>query len=305
MTISCRCPKCNGLCAFAEKNAGRRARCHKCGQIFIIPDRDGQKPQEVELPKAAAGKPIPGFYRAVFVDNWKVFFKRQSVTPLAFVVAVISFRFFLVGSCLGFITILVSWGWLLGFYLNIIHDTAFNIDELPEIYLNDSIIFIWSIIRPLLIFILTMFCVQLPYVIASGILKYHGIVYDDIWISQFGWITLLQILFILGLFFFPVAILTIAVGEDPTLLRPDYLVRPIFKSFAPYMVVVCLLVIATFFDSQTVYVDQLQGAGRPVIAGHLAANLGSQAITIVAMRTIGLFMRHYSCYFPWQEQRDN
>ncbi len=300
MTISCRCPQCDGLCAFVDKNAGRKARCWKCGQIFIVPAQDGQKPQKVKLPEIKAS-PLPGFYRAVFVDSWKVFFKSQNVTPLVFVAAVVSFRFFLAGSCcLNIIALLASWGWLLGFYLNIIHDTAFDVDELPEIYLGTSVTFVWNIIRPLLIFILTMAGVQLPFILTSQILKHYGIVYDNIWISEFGLVTLLQALLILGLFLFPAAILTVAVGKDLTMLRPDYLIKPIFKSPIPYIVVVCLLVAASICEIHTVEINKLQGADWPVITAHLAVNLGVQVLAIIAMRAIGLFMRHYSCNFPWQ-----
>jgi hypothetical protein len=301
MTITCRCPKCDGLCAFDDKNAGRRARCRKCGQIFIIPAQDGQLPQKVKAPKIKT-EPLPGFYHAVFVDSWKVFFKRESLTSLVFVIAVVTFRFFLAGSCcLNIIALLLSWGWLLGFYYNIIHDTAFDVDELPEIYLGTSVTFVWHIIWPMFTFTLTMIVVQLPYLAANSILKHYGIVYEDIWISEFGLVTLLQALFILGLFFFPIAILTVAVGKDPTLLRPDYLIRPIFRSFVPYIVVVFLLLVASVCEIHTVEIDKLRNAAWPVIAGHLAANLGVQVITIISMRTIGLFMRHYSCYFPWQK----
>ncbi len=299
MTITCRCPKCDGLCAFTDRNAGRRARCWKCGQIFIIPATDGGKPQIVKMPEIKA-EPLPGFYRAVFVDSWKVFFKRESLTPLVFVIALITFRFFLADSCLGFPALLLSWGWLLGFYYNIIHDTAFDVDELPEIYLGTSVTFVWIIIWPMLIFSLTMTGVMLPYIAASRVLKYYGIVYDDIWISEFGPATLLQALFILGLFLFPIAILTVAVGKDPTLLRPDYLIKPILKTFVPYIVVFGLLVAASICQMQMIALDKLQNADWLIIAAHLTANLAVQALTIISMRTIGLFMRHYSCYFPWQ-----
>jgi hypothetical protein len=300
MTISCRCPKCEGLCAFDDRNAGRKARCWKCGQIFIIPATDGEKPQIVKLPEIKA-EPLPGFYHAVFVDSWKVFFNPKSVTSLVFVIAVVTFRFFLAGSCcLNIIALLLSWGWLLGFYYNIIHDTAFDVDELPEIYLGTSVTFVWHIIWPMLIFSLTMAGVLLPCLAANLILKHYGIVYENIWISEFGLVTLLQALFILGLFLFPIAILTVAVGKDLTLLRPDYLIRPIFRSFVPYIVVVFLIVAASVCEMHTVEINKLKDAAWPVIAGHLAGNLGVQVITIISMRTIGLFMRHYSCYFPWQ-----
>jgi hypothetical protein len=72
MTIQFNCPNCNAVIAFDDKHCGKRARCTTCGQLFIIPSKDNEKPKKVELPKEK-GQLIPGFYRAVFVDNWKLF----------------------------------------------------------------------------------------------------------------------------------------------------------------------------------------------------------------------------------------
>ncbi|MHC4541398.1 MAG: hypothetical protein ACYS74_16720, partial [Planctomycetota bacterium] len=44
---------------------------------------------------------------------------------------------------------------------------------------------------------------------------------------------------------------------------------------------------------------QLINRNASIIALHLFANLAVQATAIIAMRSIGLFYRHYSCYFPW------
>ena len=136
MTIQFNCPSCDSLIAFDDKHAGKRARCTTCGQIFIIPSKDGEKPKKVKH-KVEKAEPDPGFYRAVFVDAWKLFFDPENAASLVFVAAVICFKFFLSPSmCCGYIAFVVVWGWLLGFYLNIIHETAFGIDKLPEIYLG-------------------------------------------------------------------------------------------------------------------------------------------------------------------------
>ncbi|MHC4682343.1 MAG: hypothetical protein ACYTEK_27090 [Planctomycetota bacterium] len=44
---------------------------------------------------------------------------------------------------------------------------------------------------------------------------------------------------------------------------------------------------------------QLINRNASIIALHLFANLAVQVTAIIAMRSIGLFYRHYSCYFPW------
>jgi len=293
MTIQFFCPNCNAIIGFPDKHAGKRARCTSCGQLFIIPSENYKKTKKVELPKEK-GEPIPGFYRAVFVDNWKLFFDSENVTSLVFVIAVVCFKFFTAGSCCcGFVTNFAAWGWLFGFYLNIIYETAFEIDKLPEIYLGTSITFLWYIIKPLFLFSVTMAVVQLPCIIRFIMLKEQGLSSEDIHQSEFG---LLHVLFILGLFLFPIAILTTAIGKDFTMFRPDYLLRPIFRAFVPYVVTVLLLIAAALLETQT---TQYTGTGLLTTTGHLAMNFTVQLIAIIAMRSIGLFHRHYSCHLAW------
>jgi len=44
---------------------------------------------------------------------------------------------------------------------------------------------------------------------------------------------------------------------------------------------------------------QYEYAGPWTTAWHLALNLLVQVVAIYAMRAIGLFYRHYACYFAW------
>ena len=116
------------------------------------------------------------------------------------------------------------------------------------------------------------------------------------------WPVLSQILAIAGLFVFPMAILILAVGREPTmLLRPDYIIRPIARAFLPYFLAVALFVLTCQLQ---VWLEmrgygRLLGSSKTIIGLHLLANLGVQVIAIIAMRSIGLFYRHYSPHFPW------
>jgi hypothetical protein len=103
-------------------------------------------------------------------------------------------------------------------------------------------------------------------------------------------------LFGLGLFLFPAAILTTVAGRDLTLLRPDHLLAPVFRAFVPYMVAVSLLAAACFVQWHT---TQYTGANLITTTMHLAVNLAVQVVAIIAMRSVGLFYRHYFCYFKW------
>ena len=304
MSIRFKCPQCDELIAFADKHRGKRARCSTCGQLFIIPSKDGEVPQKVE-PGIEKGAPLPGFYRAVFFDNWKLFIDPENATSLVFVVAVVCFKFFLATSCcLNIISFVLVWGWLLGFYLNIIYETAFAIDGLPEIYLGTSITFLWYVIKPFLTFFATLAVVEFPFIISLMLLADKGITPGNMWQQRTGFYLLLQVLFIFGLFLFPMAILTTAVGKDITLLRPDYFFAPVFKAFLPYIVVVLLLVLLGVLEMHATQfivsvVEPVSVAGIAATAKNLALNLAVQVVAIISMRSIGLFYRHYSCHFHW------
>jgi hypothetical protein len=298
MTIKFYCPNCDAIIAFDSKHAGKRARCLTCGQIFIIPQESNQVPQKIKAELEYKGPPLPGFYHAVFIDSRKIFFDPENATSLVFVIAVTCFKFFLANAiCMNYVSFVVIWGWLLGFYLNIIYETAYEIDKLPEIYLGTGPVFLWYIIKPFLVFSYTMFIVQLPFIIALGLLVDKGIAADEnLWHVWKGLPLFLQVLFIFGLFLFPMAILTTAVGKDLTLLRPDYLVPPIFKAFIPYLTGVALLVAASLLQIRT---RQFEDASFAITSADLALNLTVQLIALIAMRSIGLFYRHYNCYFNW------
>jgi len=302
MTIKFYCPNCDAIIAFDSKHAGKRARCLTCGQIFIIPQKDDEIPKKIKAEPQYKGEPIPSFYHAVFIDSCKLFFDPQNATSLVFVIAAVSFKFFLAKACcMNYILFVVIWGWLLAFYLNIIYETAFEIDQLPQIQLSASdflglTALSWYVIKPFLIFLYTMFIVQLPFIIALALLEDKNLTYQNMWQARTGLHLLLQTLFIFGLFLFPMAILTTAVGKDLTLLRPDYIIVPIFKAFIPYLTVVALLVAAVLLQTRT---RQFEDPDFAITAADLALNLAVQLIAIIAMRSIGLFFRHYSCHLRW------
>jgi len=298
MTIEFNCPNCGALIAFDSQHAGRTARCLTCQQKFIIPAESFQKPEKIAPPAEPRGEPTPGFYRALFVETSRSFLHPQNVTTQAFIVAIVCFRFFLAKAvcCMDVISMVVVWGWLFGFYLNIIAETTYDEDLLPKIYLGTSITFLWYILQPFLVFFFTLFLVQAPFVIAMSLTEDSGIT----WTNFFSTISpahfLLQFLFFLGLFLFPAAVLAIAVGKDIMMLRPDRLFAPIARAFGPYVTAILLLAAMYFLLTQT---HQYEYAGPWTTAWHLALNLLVQVVAIYAMRAIGLFYRHYACYFAW------
>jgi len=303
MTIQFNCPHCNALIAFDQKHCGKRARCYTCGQIFIIPSADNEKPQKIKPPKEKRAEPLPGFYRAEFVDSYKLFTTKENVTGLVFILTAVCFKFFIArwnftifitGRSLtfefyipmGHVLHITAWGFLFWYYMEIIYSTAFELEKLPDVVMGGFYGFIWRIIKSIYTFFIALLVVELPFLITAVILKITGV----------EWPVLLYVFMFGGLFLFPIAILTVAVGRDLTMLRPDYLLTPIFRTFKPYLAMSLLLGAAGILQMQA---SQYAGQDLAAATGHLLLNLTVQVVALIAMRSIGLFYRHYSCYFRW------
>ncbi len=302
MTIKFYCPNCDAIIAFDSKHAGKRARCTTCGQIFIIPSKDDEKPEKIKPPPERTD-PIPGFYRAVFVDTWKIFAIPKNITPLVFVAAVVCFKFFLghldytietpgfnIIIPVGWASKIIVWGCLFWYYTEIINATAFDADKLPEVYMGGLFGFVWLVIKSVYLFALTLVVVEMPCIVTIMVLRKIGV---DLPL-------LVYILATAGLFAFPMAILTIAIGKDMMMLfRPDYILRPIARAFCPYFIVAGLIILAAFLQLRTLEFGDLPRVTASIAGLHLLINIAVQFLILIAIRSIGLFHRHYSCYLPW------
>jgi hypothetical protein len=298
MTIRFNCPNCNELIAFADKYIGKQARCASCGQRFVIPSESKQTPKKIEPPTEIA-EPVPGFYRAVLIDSWKLFVRPQNTTGLVFVIAAISFKFFTghtdysftmgmfrVIAPTGLIVTLSAWGCLFWYYMEIICMTANYTDELPDVYMGGLFGFIWNVIKSLSIFSIGLFAVLLPGAIFALITGSTGIVSHA--------------LSLVGLFAFPMAVLIFSTAPEVLMVfRQDYIYKPITKAFWPYIFVAGMFLLTWELELRTIDYGSLIGRGYFFVGLHLLANLAVQALAIIVMRSIGLFYRHYGCYFPW------
>jgi hypothetical protein len=298
MTIQFNCPHCGALIAFNEKHCGRRARCINCGQAFIIPFKDDKKPKKIKPEKEKPGEPLPGFYRAAFIDNWKLFTKSENVTGLVLITIAVLFKFFAarlnftvtlsarrtidIYVPLGHILHTAAWGFLFWYYMEIIYSTAFEQEKLPDVTVGGLYGFIWRIIKSVYTFAIALLIVELPVLIVAIIAKITG--------------NGLIVLLLIGLLPFPIAILTIAIGRDLTMLRPDYFLIPIFRAFKPYLAMSMLISVAAFLQIQA---SQYNGQ-KPIAAlAQLLLNLIAQVLILMSMRAIGFFYKHYTCCLPW------
>jgi hypothetical protein len=304
MTIEFNCPHCNALIAFDDKHCGKQARCFTCGERFIIPSKDNEKAKKIKLPEER-GEPLPGFYKMVFVESWKLFTTPENATGMVFIIVAVCFKFFTAGwnfnihlhipgnmlsfdiyIPLGYALNIATWGLLFFYYMEIINSTAFDVEKMPEIVLGGFYGMIWRIVKSLYVFFVMLLVVELPYLILLLIMKKNGVEFP----------VLSYILMLGGLLLFPMAILTAAIGREITMLRPDYLLIPIFRAFRPYLVPAMLLGIAGIIQMHTSHYTHQP---KVVAAGYLMLNLVVQFFALFAMRSIGLFYRHYNCIFPW------
>jgi hypothetical protein len=302
MTIRFNCPSCNELIAFADKHSGKRAHCSNCGQKFIIPSPDERKPKKIESPRERA-EPLGGFYRAVFVESWQLFTNPENVTGLVFIAAAVCLKFFTAGMNytvtipgraytfdiplpFGWVLRVSAWGFLFWYYLEFVYSTAYEQEKLPDVIVGGSSGLFWRIVKSVYIFIILLVVTELPFFIAALISRWMGA----------EWPVLLYPLMFVGLFLFPMAILTAAVGKDLTLLRPDYFLTTIFGAFKPYSVTALLFGAAAVL---AMFASQYSGRSAAANTGYLLLNFSVQVVLLVAMRSIGLFFRHYGCLLPW------
>ncbi len=315
MTITFKCPGCKSICAFRDKYANRRARCTCCNQIFIIPSEQGQQAKKVIL-KSVDSDPLPGFYEALFKKSGHLFRLSDinNITGWVFIVFIVCVRFFVsefnfvysfysqaisgyvhVYLPIGTICVVILWGVLFWYYIQIIYFTAYDVETLPEIHISEDAAFMSSlrtVFSALYSFGAAFFVSFLPYIVLVIVMDHV----DD----AGGWLWGFRIFFLLlGSFVMPSAVMNLAVINDCwSILRIDYLIKPIVKAPRPYVTTVLLFVFTVFLQVHLKDYDQLAGESPLLLVFWLIGNIGIQVFAVTAMRSAGLFCRHYNCYFP-------
>ena len=302
MAITFKCPKCNTLCAFSERHAGRRARCMTCNKVFYIPDTDGGEP----IVETVETGPLPGYYRRALIDSWKMFINPANAKILIFFALMVSLEYcigytdfsmtlpgFRLQLPVGLLTVFIVNGCLFWYYFEIVADIAFDADELPDVDLDFGFAFFWNVIKSVYLFAVAFLITQIPYVIIAGTIKAAGINLPD-----FVKVPMLMV----GFFLFPMAILTIAAGREIWMVfHPGMMILPIFKAFGQYLTA-AILINAAILATWTARHYTSGGFQAMSKKGILFALLGlavcivTRMLNIIAMRSIGLFAQHYRCY---------
>ena len=263
---------------------------------------DGDKIEKIKPPKEEA-EALPGFYGAALVDGWKIFTTPENVTGLVFVLTAVCCKFFVAhrnytvtipGRAyvvdlplpIGHVLHVATWGFLFWYYMEIIYSTAFDRDTLPELVVGGLKGFWPLIARNVYMCFVALLVAGLPlivYVVISEALQVRST-------------AIFYALIVFAVFLFPMALVTLAVGKDLKMLRPDYLLITVYRAFGPYLVTTVLFGTAVAIQTQA---NQYNHQGAAATVGHLLLNLTVQVPALVAVRSMGLFYRHYSSYFPW------
>jgi len=295
------CPNCSAIISFDSQHSGRQAKCATCDQGFIVPAESFVKPKAVTGEPEDRGDLVPGFYRAVLIDSWRVFLSPRNLVSMVFICAAVCFKFFTahvdysftmnefrVLLPIGLLVRLTVWGCLFWYYLEIVSAVVLDQDELPDIDIDGFAEFLGNALKSVFTFFMALLIVMLP-----------TVAFLSLGIGSSNSITA-QILAFLGLFFFPMIILTVGVNQNMEMMwRIDTMIKPVIRAFWPYLFTVLLLLLVWFLQMKTRIWGDITPAGKLHIALHIAAQMGIQVLAIVAMRTMGLFYRHYACYFSW------
>ena len=201
-------------------------------------------------------------------------------------------RGFLVNFALCVLGVL-AFGWLFAYYMRIIMEVAANEDDLPSTLIGDPF---EAVFKPLFTFVATWFCLLLPAITLAVIEFYWGFYVPRVWY---------QAALIFAVIMWPMSILCVSIGGVSVFVRADLMVYSVLSTFVPYTMV-WLLLLATGGCGYALFkLVATDVAGRTsLLSRHFLAGVALLAIimtfaSIVAMRVIGLYYRHFKHRFAW------
>lgn len=311
MPIRYQC-ECGATIRLPDWSVGRRARCQTCQKTFTVPDGPAwpenldvnappiPKP-DIELVKPAPEPRLPGgrdenqdwiqaarqpFWKDL-LDSFVLCFDVGNVVSLL-IIAFLHFWLVLLGFAgfLGMIGTVLIYGYLCAFYQSIIVETASGEDKLPTAMVNNVLD---DLLVPLLRFIATWLVALLPAIVVNLAVRIWGLSVPP----ELG-----PALIILGCVFWPVIILAVSIGGGFNGLWPHVIVSTALSAPLAYVAICATLVVAVGL----MWLPELVPATW-LPASFLTLRTLNGVLTayasIVAMRAIGLYYRHYKYKFPW------
>ena len=189
---------------------------------------------------------------------------------------------------IGLIATIMFTGMVWGFYLQVIQYTAGGDDDLPDPSEWDG--FIESAVIPIVTFMAVTGMCAIPAVGAA----IAGAEPMAILVAT-----------ACGAFLWPVAMLAASIGGAGAAMRIDLLIRTIVSALLPYLYVWFMLIVAVAANTLALS-GGLGMLPEPAAAflsegvpGAIVATFTSVYTSIITMKLIGLYYRHYSDRFPW------
>lgn len=299
-TVEFTCPRCGQICAFQDRFVGRRARCTKCSAYFLIPPA-GQ-PAVALKPVLFEDGPYSGFWTALLKNTPAAMLNPYSITAAVIMIFLSLLRFyighphfvimlplliFVVPVPIGiFVTILTSLSQS-RYLFNALQSTADHNDPLPN-YLDGTYVdrFFDAIVSAYVLLTLTAVFFA-PAGLTLFVLRKTGV--------STRWPVVVA--FAVGLFFLPLSLTIYAYSRDMILsFRLDFILRAARKAFGPHLVLYgqTLAISALLWKSSFYAHKAPPEAIFPGIVCHILA----AGLILLAVRTAGLFYRHYGCYLP-------
>lgn len=192
-----------------------------------------------------------------------------------------------------FVPLFIILMWIIQFYWLVLQTTTRGEDEIPWF---DTDWNLWDdVARPLLWVTWTSLVCSMP---CLWVLMYAP--------KSPNTIALSLILLALGWFFWPVAVMSYAMGRSFAYLRPDWLVRCVY-GIGPVYLIAWVLVMGTIAAWYGFYIGIGLLDNLPLWAKGLLAIVVSPLAACVNLyfgyvlfRMIGLLFRHYRTRFPWK-----
>ncbi len=317
----------------ADVYAGKRVECPKCGSRIAVPTglpadlepfdlADDGGAQSVGIEKTAAwheaeavrasrrkapkgmSAPPPvvietssGFWR----DAGKSFFlflTLEAVFTILFLCFInLAVTFLSVLGCLGIIVGLLFYGYLCSFYMRTVSEAAAGDPGIPRIGIGGNVVD--DMILPMLRWLGCQLFVLAPATIAAAVCGFYNV-------PSTASIAICGVLGAMGMFFWPIFLLTVALGGFSMLYRFDRCVAAVLRSPGPYLLICLLLLVAVAPPSAAkvyIYVSGSKSLAEVLGIGSFSLRLVLLGLEtyglLVCSRLIGLYYHHFKEDFPW------
>ncbi|MCG3136900.1 MAG: hypothetical protein HJJLKODD_00738 [Phycisphaerae bacterium] len=331
---------CGAKFRFPDSVIGKKAKCRQCGHIFEITTEDEGElelvPEEpvvisgtaatIAAPAAAAHAPqigrafhaagaaasAMGTYLASLGKALIFPVHKSNIINFLIIAVILAFSVFLrFAACLGMIGLIFITGCYAAYLFQVVESSANGEPELPALEISDGL---WEgVLLPALRMIGSWLVVLAPALVYLILVPQAGTgggpfgllknLTGPLGISDYD--PVLLVLGFGGMFFWPMAILCIAIGGFASLARIDLIIRTIIRTLPGYILVV-VLVFGSVLAAEGINAATSHALSKgeklemdDTIVLQMVGQVVGLYINLVAMRAIGLYYFHLKHRFAW------